>query len=146
MKLVFGRDDLVAQWVSENLKLPMIPPYVAIGGTRDGKTLCIGVVFNLYNHSNINITLYGPGGLTRGNIRSIYHYAFEQLKVNRVTAMTRRSNKNMQRLLPRLGFKFEGTSACYFGSEKSDDAIRFVLFQDDARKWINGLTSTAPSS
>lgn len=138
MKLVFGRDELVAQWVAENLKLPMIPPYVAIGGTRDDKSLCIGVVFNQYNGSNIDISLYGPGGLTRGNIRAIYSYAFVQLKVNRVTAITRRSNKNMQRLLPRFGFKFEGTSARYFGSEKSDDAIRFVLFQDDARKWING--------
>jgi hypothetical protein len=136
--LVFGQDELVAQYVLGNLGLPLVPPYTAIGGTRDGQTLCIGAVFNQYNGSNIEITLYGPGALTRGAIRGVYHYAFDQLRVNRVSAKTRRSNKNMQRLLPRFGFKFEGISARYFGPEKADDAIRFVLFPDDARKWING--------
>lgn len=138
MILVFGQDELVAQYVFGNLGLPLVPPYTAIGGTRDGQTLCIGAVFNQFNGSNIEINLYGPGALTRGAIRSVYHYAFEQLGVNRVSAKTRRSNKTMQRLLPRFGFKFEGISERYFGPEKADDAIRFVLFPDDARKWING--------
>jgi len=138
MRLVFGCDDLVAKYVSDGLGLPMVPPYTAIGGTRDGQSLCIGVVFNEYNGSNIDITLYGPGALTRGNIRGVYHYLFEQLKVNRVTAKTRRSNKRMQRLMGRFGFKFEGISARYFGPTKADDAIRFVLFPEEARKWLNG--------
>lgn len=138
MQLVFGQDTIVADYVFNNLGLALVPPYTAIGGTKDGKTLCIGAVFNQFNGSNIEITLFGPGGLTRGNIRGVYHYIFEQLKVNRVSAKTRRSNKSMQRLLPRFGFKFEGISARYFGPQKADDAIRFVLFPDDARKWING--------
>ena len=136
MNLVFGQDDAVAKYVGDNIAVPMVPPYVAIGGTRDGQTLCIGVVFNQYNGSNIEISLYGPRGLTRGNIRGIYDYAFKQLGVNRVTANTRRSNKRMQRMLPKFGFKFEGISARYFGPTKADDAIRFVLFPEDAEKRI----------
>lgn len=138
MRLVFGQDELVAQYVFGHLGIALVPPYTAIGGTRDGKTLCIGVVFNQYNGSNIEITLYGPGSLTRGAIRGVYHYVFEQLGVGRVSAKTKRSNNNMQRLLPRFGFKFEGISERYFGPQKADDAIRFVLFPDEARKWING--------
>ena len=136
MNLVFGQDHAVAQWVSENIGIVMVPPYVAIGGTRDGKTLCVGVVFNEYNGSNIVISLYGPGALTRGNIRAIYQYVFAQLGVNRVTANTRRTNKRMQKLLPKFGFKYEGTSARYFGPERADDAIRFVLFPEEAEKRI----------
>jgi hypothetical protein len=136
VRLVFGQDDQVAKWVSENIGIVMVPPYVAIGGTRDGRTLCIGVVFNDYNKSNVEISLYGPGALTRGNISAIYQYAFNQLGVNRVTAKTRRTNKRMQKLLPKFGFKYEGTSARYFGPSKADDAIRFVLFPEEAEKRI----------
>lgn len=135
---MFGCDEHVAKYVSDNLGLPISPPYTAIGATQDGASLCAGAVFNDFNGSNVEITLYGPGCLKRGPISGIYHYMFEQLGVNRATAKTRRSNKTMQRLLPRLGFKFEGISARYFGPSKADDAIRFVLFPDEARKWING--------
>lgn len=138
MRLVFGQDDLVAGWVSVNLGIPIAPPYTAIGGTRDGESLCIGAVFNNYNGSNIDISLYGPRGLTRGGIAAVYQYLFGQLKVNRVSALTRRSNKAMRQLLPRFGFKFEGIGARYFGPARADDAIRFVLFPDDARKWTDG--------
>lgn len=136
MRLVFGQDDLVANWVFVNLGLEVSRPYVAIGGTKDGESLCIGVVFNNFNGSNMDISLFGPGCLTRGNIRAIYQYVFQQMGVQRLTAITRRSNKKMQRLLPRLGFKYEGNSARYFGPLKADDAIRFVLFPEEAEKRI----------
>lgn len=114
----------------------MVEPYTAIGGTVDGQSLCIGVVFNSWNGSNIDISLYGPGALRRGAISGVYHYAFKQLNATRVTANTRRSNKVMQRLLPRFGFKFEGISERYFGPTRPDDAIRYVLFPENAEKWI----------
>lgn len=136
MRLVFGQDDLVAHWVFENLGLPVTPPYVAIGGTVDDKTLSIGVVFNQWNGSNAEITLFGPGAIRRGCVRAIFHYAFIQLGVNRLSATTRRSNKTMLRLLPRFGFHFEGTSKHWFGPHRADDAMRFVLFPENAQKWM----------
>ena len=138
MRLVLGYDDVVAGWVGENLGGVFHPPYTTIGGTKDGETLCIGVVFSCYNGSNVDLTIYGPNGFTRGFISSVFHYAFIQLGANRITAVTRRSNKHVLRLLPKLKFKFEGISARYFGPNKPDDAIRFVLFREDARKWIDG--------
>lgn len=148
MNLVFGQDELVAQYVGDNIGVAMVPPYVAIGGTRDGRTLCIGAVFNNYNKSNVDISLYGPRGLTRGAISGIYHYVFKQLGVNRLTANTRRSNKPMRRMLPKFGFRFEGTCKRYFGPSKADDAFRFVLFPEDADKWIDnhGWFTYAPAS
>jgi hypothetical protein len=132
VRLIFGEDDRVAEWVGEKLGLKMFPPYVAIGGTIDGP-LCIGVVFNNWNGFNFDISLYGPNALTRGAIRSVYHYAFIQAGAERLTAITKRSNENMQELLPRFGFTFEGESPKYFGEE---DAMRFCLLKETAEKWM----------
>ena len=136
MKLVFARDDEVAEWVSERIGTIIPKPYVAIGATRDGKELCGGAVFNNYNHSNVDITLASDRCLTRGTIRGIFHYCFVQSKVNRVTAATRRSNKTMRKILRKFGFEFEGIAKQYYGSSKKDDAFVYALFKDGAEKWL----------
>lgn len=136
MKLVFGEDKLVADWVGINLGLAILPPYTAIGGTVDGAELLIGAVFNNWNGSNLDITLYGPGAIRRTAIRGIYHYVFNQLGAERLTAITRRSNKLMCKKLHKLSFKYEGISERYFGPTKSEDAIRFVLFPQNAERWM----------
>jgi predicted nucleic acid-binding Zn ribbon protein len=136
VRLVFGQDEQVAAWVCENLGVTISPPFTAIGATRDGFTYCIGAVFNRWNGSDLEITLYGPGGLTRGNLRGIYHYVFVQCGANRLSAVTPRSNANMRKLLPRLGFEFEGTSKRYFGTSRKDDGMRYVLFPENALKWM----------
>lgn len=137
IRLVFGEDDRVRTWVSERAEALISPPFVAIGATKDnGKTLCGGAVFNAWNGHNIDITLASEGCLTRGTIRAIYHYLFVQSKACRVSAYTRRANKKMRAMLPRLGFEFEGVSKRYFGPTKADDAFDFVLFPENARKYL----------
>lgn len=136
MRLVFGCDTLVEKYVSENIGMTISPPFTAIGATRDGKTLCGGVVFNHWNGSNIEFHLYGPGCMTRENLRGIFHYAFVQISANRVTASVKRSNESVRKLLPRLGFEFEGTSKKFYGPTKQDDEIRFVLFPERALRWM----------
>lgn len=147
MKLVFGHDKLIADWVGVNLGLEFVEPYTAIGGTVDGRSIAIGAVFNNYNFANIDITLYGPGAIRRTAIRAIYHYLFKQLGVGRVTALTKRSNKLMCKKLHKLDFKYEGISERYFGPTKADDAIRFVLFPHNAQRWMkfHGQYSDPPS-
>ena len=134
--LVFNQHDTVARWVSEKIGALISPPYVAIGATKDGKTLCGGVVFNDWNGHNIEITLASDGCLTRGTIRAVYHYLFNQSKAGRVSAHTRRSNKAMREMFPRLGFEFEGVARRYYGPAKADDAFMFVLFPENARKFL----------
>ncbi len=136
MKLIFGRDDEVAQWVAEHGGGIICPPYVAIGAAKDDDTLCGGAVFNGWNGANIDISLASDGGLTRGTIRGIYHYVFEQSKATRATAYTKRSNKVMRNMLPNLlGFQFEAVLHRYYGPEKKDDAFVFVLFPEQARQF-----------
>jgi len=134
VKRVFGRHEEVAAWVGDRIGDLISPPYVSIGAEREGQ-LCAGVVFNGWNGANIDISLASDGQLTRGAIRGIYHYVFEQSKATRATAHTRRSNKVMRRMLPRLGFEFEALLRQYYGPTKGDDAFVFVLFPENARKF-----------
>jgi hypothetical protein len=121
--------------MSEKIGIVFIPPFVAIGATMDGQTLCAGALFNNWNGFNMDISL-AADVLARGAIRGVYEYAFNHAGALRLTAITRRSNKRMRDILPRLGFKHEGVSFRYFGARRGDDAFRFALFRDDAQKWM----------
>lgn len=135
-RLIFGHDAEVAAWVSEKVGYLISPPFVAIGATKDGQSLCGGAVFNNWNGANIEITLASDSALTRGTIRGVYDYVFNQSKATRVTAHTRRSNKAMRELFPRLGFTFESVAKRFYGPRKADDAFVYALFPDNARKWL----------
>lgn len=133
MTLVIGDDVRVAGWVGENLSIQMSPPYVAIGYSERGE-LRAGVVLNNWNGFNFDISLYGPGHIRRGALRAVYRYAFVQAMALRLTAITKPSNEHMIKLLPKFGFAQEGPpNRRYFGNE---DALRFVLFREDAERWM----------
>lgn len=135
MILVFGHDELVARWMTERIGLVFAPPFVAIGATVDGQELCAGVLFNNWNGFNADISL-AADQLSRDAIGGVYEYAFNQLGALRLTALTRRSHKTMRDMLPRFGFRQEGVAARYFGPRRGDDAFKFVLFRQDAQKWM----------
>lgn len=135
MRLLFGHDRSVADFVSDGLGIVISPPFVAIGIVDDDK-LRGGMVFDGYNGSNIEITLYAPGSLKRGIIRGGLHYVFVQSGVLRLSARTKRSNKAMCRILPRLGFKFEAVLPQYFGPQRGDDAVLYRMTREDAARWI----------
>ena len=135
MKLIYGDDERVAAWVSERIDQPIIPPYVAIGAERNAK-LCGGAVFNNWNGANIELTLASERCLTRGTIGAIYRYVFVQSKATRVTIHTRRSNKVMRALAPRLGFVFEYTAPRFYGPSRQDDAFIFALFPHQAERFM----------
>lgn len=139
MRLVFGQDDLIASEVGRALQTVIHPPYTAIGFADASNTLRGGAVFNNYNGSNIELTMFAPRAVTKGLIRSIVHYVFVQLECNRLSARTKRSNKPAQVMLPKIGFKYETTLKQYFGKEKSNDAVLFCLDSKTAsERWLNG--------
>lgn len=136
MIAVFGKDQIVAEFVSAGIGDHFSPPYVCIGFSKDGKTLCGGAIFNNWNGANIEVSIYGPGALTRRSIAVVCRYAFLQAGASRMSAKTRRSNKRMQALLPRLGFTFEGSQKRFFGPNREDDALLYALFPQAAEKWM----------
>lgn len=136
MRLVFGHDDDVADFVSQSLGIVIYPPFTAIGFAK-ASGLVGGAVFNGFNGSNIEVTMYAPRGMLRGVLRALAHYTFVQLRCNRVTARTKRSNKPVQRMLTRGGFAFEGVMKRYFGPDRMDDAMLYRLDKETAlQRWI----------
>lgn len=136
LSLLYGHDQDIAEWTAGRLGQTVDPPYRAIGIVDETGEIRGGMVFNRYTRANIEITMYGPGCLTRAVIRGWFDYVFEQLKCIRLTAITRRDNKLVCRLLPRLGFTYEATMKNFFGPKKADDAIVFRLTHEFASRWM----------
>jgi RimJ/RimL family protein N-acetyltransferase len=133
--LIFGQDEPIADFVGRTLGITVHPPYSAIGFARNNE-LIGGAVFNEFNGWNIEVTLVCPM-FSRGTIRALVKYAFIQAGCGRMTAKTRRSNKRTCQILPKIGFKFEGIQARFFGPQTADDAILFRLDRDVAlTRWL----------
>lgn len=132
---VFGHDAAVGEWAERMLGRPLCPPYVAIGFVRQG-VLAGAAIFNGWNGSNLDISIVGPGCLHRSTIRIAYRYAFRQCRANRLTARTRRDNKLMRALLPRLGFTQECVMPKFYGPMRADDAFCYRLTPFEAQRWL----------
>lgn len=85
------------------------PTDPSIGLLKDGK-LIAGVVFNNYCGSSIcmHVAATEKGWLNKEFLRACFRYPFEQLKVNRITALVRTDNEDALRFDTHLGFKKEG--------------------------------------
>ena len=138
MRLIVDQPQIVATFVGAGLGLTFVPPYTALGWVMvrpNGEwRLAAGAVFNDYNGSNVEISIYGPQALTRQSLKEALRYVFLQLRCVRLTAKTKRDNSRMRKLLPRLGFELEGTLKHYFGPLQSARVYR--LDAAAAQKWM----------
>jgi RimJ/RimL family protein N-acetyltransferase len=136
MKLLFGHDKVVADWASQRFGKPLRNWHRAIGIINEAGILVGCASFHDFNESNVEFSFYGPGALRASLVRELMDFAFNGLKVNRVTARTPRQNKQVIRWLPRFGFGMEGVMKHYYGPVKRLDAIVFGLLRNDAEKII----------
>lgn len=138
MLLIGNQDQAVADWASAVLGKPIVQPFAALGVTEQDGLLKGAAIFNDFQgkNANIELTYVGPGTLRRGIIRQIAQYAFGLNSASRVTCKTHRKNVTARKLLPRLGFRMEGTLKRYYGTTKGDDALVYVMDRNDAKRWL----------
>ncbi len=138
--LIANQPEIVATYVGAGLGLVFQQPFTAIGWVVElpnGQWRLVGgAVFNDYNGHNVEVSVYGPRALTRQSLRETLRYVFGQLKCLRLTAKTKRGNTTMRRLLPRLGFKWEGEMKQYFGPQKAENALVYRMTSEAAKKWM----------
>ncbi len=132
MNLLFGHDKTVADWVSTKNGKSLQYWNHAIGIINNEGLLIGAATFHEYNGSNVEFCFYGPQSVTHNIMRQLVNFAFDVLKVNRVTARTPRRNKIVNRHLPRYGFKVEGIMRHYYGPVKKLDGIVYGLLRSDA--------------
>jgi hypothetical protein len=137
-------NEAFAKWVMSKLGRPAVKPYQALAVIEDGRIVA-GVVFNGYNGANVDITVYAPGRLSRGAIRDMFRYAFDDLQATRITARTRRSLRTLAGdwplagaggLLERLGFRCEGIASRYYGTGPKNDALVYRMLRSECPKWV----------
>jgi RimJ/RimL family protein N-acetyltransferase len=136
VRLLFGQDAAVAQWVGE--RIPHVGsgaafgPSVAIGIVREDGFPVGGVVY--HNHypafGNIEMSIAAdtPKWLTKPIVCALLRYPFSQLGCIRITACTPRRAASVRRFLDKFGFKREGLIRRAFGT---DDAVVSGLLRSE---------------
>ncbi len=134
--LIGGHDQEVTAWAGHELGVTFMQPVAAFGIVDDGQIKGAAIFNDYYVGGNIEMTYLGCGTISRRIIRELANYAFRKNGVSRVTCKTKRSNFVVKKLLPRLGFGLECTLKRYYGTERGDDALVFVLSRERAAKWL----------
>lgn len=118
-------DDRVARFVGARCGCIIYPPFTCMGIERDGEIIG-GVVFNCFTGPDVEVTVAGRGW-TRGFLRSVGVYAFEQLGCIRMTVTT--ESETVACIAERLGGKREGTAINKFG--RGRDGIVIGVLEED---------------
>lgn len=110
--VLYHADELVAEWVQRRLGgAKTHPPYVALGIVDDvGSALLGGCIFFNAEERDIQFAVAMEDGCAR-KVRAlarIYAYVFNQLGIDRITAMIELKNKRSVRLAEGVGFVREG--------------------------------------
>lgn len=103
-----------------------------IGMEEDGE-LIAGVVYNEYNHVNVNMHVASIGNrrwMTRDYLYVCFDYPFNQLGARRITAFIEDENKDAIRFDEHLGFKYEARMK---GAYVNGDILIYVLRKEDCR-------------
>tara|TARA_R110000764_G_scaffold160377_2_gene247886 strand:- start:208 stop:633 length:426 start_codon:yes stop_codon:yes gene_type:complete len=139
-QLLFNRDDELAQWAENKYPdcAPLSRPLTSIGiASSEGKILGVAIYHN-FRQNDVEITFITttPRWATLGNIKALLYYPFIQLGVQRMTAITKKSNKQARKFLSGIGFLLEGTHP-YAANGKT--ACTYGLYSDNAKKrWLHG--------
>jgi hypothetical protein len=128
--ILLGQDDVVAEWVSRQVKAIIFPPFTAIGFSHDGE-LTAGFVFSDYNGSNVEVTAATTRHVTKGELHTVCRYVFGQLGCRRVTFRTKTTNGRCLAFLHKR-MTFEAHLPNYY---PDDDAEQYRLLRDDCR-WL----------
>jgi len=137
MNIVQGHDARVIEWASQLMDGEIGNPQVAHGVIDKDGSLIGALIYGEYDGHNVEMSFTGTRGFTPSVLKFIFEYPFNELKCGRMWARIRKSNKKMKKLLPRVGFKFEGVERKYY---KDEDALRFSMLANEC-KWIkaNGI-------
>lgn len=122
----------VIDWVSQRALVYASESSRAIGLSKNGKIIA-GVVFTEFNGRNVKVHQAIEGRINRQYLWTLSDYAFNQLKVDRVTGEIPQGNKKAQRAAEKIGFRLETTLK---DAHPSGDILVYVIRKKDCR-WLN---------
>lgn len=105
----------------------------AVSLERDGKVVATAI-FEGFNGVNVWVHLAGEPGarwMTREYLRYCFHYAFNEMKVKRLSGYVNASNAEAIRLNEHFGYKREAVLAG--AAPDGGDVIIYVMWRQDCR-------------
>lgn len=140
MRLVFGQDEKIAEWVACRIPHMMgsFRDYAAIGVATD--KLIAGVVYHdhfpSYRHIQISMAADDPRWAQRGVIRGLLAYPFEQLGCERITLTVPHTSHRVLKFTKGIGFVSEGVLRRGFGDAH---AVVLGMLRKDHLKLMSRL-------
>jgi hypothetical protein len=138
VSLVFGRDEEVARWAANKLRIRklgelttgFVRPFTTIG-VRDRSGQYSGAfIFSRFTGPDVELTVVGAGAITRSAFQAAARYVFDDLGCVRVSATIRADNDRALAVARKFGFKQEGIRRKGF---KDHDAVLLGLLREDYR-------------
>lgn len=130
-------DVRVSRWVARQIEGGPVDwgPHASLAVVRDGEVLA-GIVYS-EKHGDYDIrasiATRGPGWATRGVMRALFDYPFEQVKVRRITCLIAAGNVKSQTLCEKMGFTLEGIHPCAWDGQET--ALSYGLLRENC-KWV----------
>lgn len=121
------QDPRIPAFLERHLGVAFFPPFTTMGIEKDGEIIG-GVLFNIYTGHDIHVSLAGSGW-TRSFLRYVGQYLYDQLCVERFTAITEK--QNVVDIVYRLGGRKEGVIRNHFGFGR--DGIILGVLRDEYR-------------
>lgn len=132
---------LLLEWCGARLGCVFPSGAVAMGVARENDLLAV-VAFENYRKGSqgeplnieCSIAADSPRWITKGTVRAILSYPFNQLRVQRVTAYVREDNTRSIKFLNGLGFIREG----YIREALENKTGVYItgMLRDDAKRWL----------
>jgi RimJ/RimL family protein N-acetyltransferase len=130
-RIVIGQP--VVDWVARHQKRGEGYGLSAGIGMEENGELIAGVVYNEWNHVNINMHVASVGNrrwMTREYLWMCFDYPFNQLKVKRITGFIEDENLDAIRFDEHLGFKYETRMKDAY---VNGDILIYVMRREDCR-------------
>jgi RimJ/RimL family protein N-acetyltransferase len=138
-RVIVANDERLFDWIAS--RIPHMSDerkgqaqVIAVG--EDGKILAAMAVLGVnkrYRSAEVAIASEHPRWATRGALRVFLGYPFEQLGLQRITAISAASNNAAINFNTKLGFRVEGVIRRGYGDE---DSIVMGMLREEAEKWL----------
>lgn len=135
MRLVFGHDDTVNDWISQRYGHYVAQTPSAVIGVIDSRGVLRGAFATTWrNDTTAELHLFGK----TSNDTWKEYFAWVFMAASRLEISTEKSNRAIKKAAPKFGFKFEGVARSYYGPGR--DALRFYMLPQHCR-WTSNVKS-----
>ncbi len=123
-------NEEVAHWLCRETGLEPVPPFTACAIVDDNGRIGGCWVWSEYTGPNVEVSIYAPRCITRRVLREGFDYAFNQLKVRRITQRVPLMNKKLNQIISKAGWKCEGILRHFY---ENDDAVIYGMIKSECK-------------